>query len=179
MKSFFEKLTKSNHDNAEESVDLPKKEKVIHFRKEALKELGNEKEETKRHRSKKDTESSSPLPQKSLDDKEEGQLTVDVYQTDTEIVIKSTIAGIKPEELDINITSDMVTIRGTREHEEKVSKDNYFYQECYWGRFSRSIILPQDIVAEKSEAAMKNGVLTIRLPKAHVVTSKKLRVKLG
>lgn len=107
----------------------------------------------------------------------EGQLTVDVYQTPTEIVIQSTIAGVDPEELDIAITTESVTIRGKREKMEEVKDDDYFFQECYWGRFARQIILPQEIDAENAAAAMKNGVLTIRLPKLNREKTKKLKVK--
>ncbi len=107
----------------------------------------------------------------------EGQLTVDVYQTSTEIVIQSTVAGVAPEDLDISITNESVTIRGKREKSEKVKEDDYFYQECYWGRFSRTIILPQEIDAERATAGMKNGVLTIRLPKLDREKTKKLKIK--
>lgn len=107
----------------------------------------------------------------------EGQLTVDVYQTPTEIVIQSTIAGVDPEELDIAITTESVTIRGKREKMEEVKDDDYFFQECYWGRFARQIILPQEIDAENALASMKNGVLTIRLPKLNREKTKKLKVK--
>lgn len=107
----------------------------------------------------------------------EGQLTIDVYQTDDDIVIKSTIAGVKPEDLDVNINNDMVTIRGERKQEEEVDQENYYYQECYWGPFSRSVILPVEIVAEKAEATMKNGILTIRLPKADTTKTRKIQVR--
>jgi len=107
----------------------------------------------------------------------EGQLTIDVYQTENEIVIKSTIAGVKPEDLDVSINNDMVTIRGERKNEEVVSAENYYYQECYWGNFSRSVVLPVDILSEKSEASLKNGILTIRLPKADTRKIKKLQVR--
>lgn len=107
----------------------------------------------------------------------EGQLTIDVYQTDNEIVIKSTIAGVKPEDLDVAINNDMVTIKGERKNEEVVSGENYYYQECYWGNFSRSVVLPVDILTEKSEASLKNGILTIRLPKADTRKIKKLQVR--
>ena len=110
-------------------------------------------------------------------DGSEGQLTIDVYQTDTEIVIKSTIAGVKPEDLDVTINNDMVSIRGERKKEEQVSEENYYYQECYWGNFSRSVILPVDVISEKSEASMKNGILTIRLPKSDTNKSKKIQVR--
>jgi len=107
----------------------------------------------------------------------EGQLTIDVYQTDDDIVIKSTIAGVKPEDLDVNINNDMVTIRGERKQDEEISPDNYYYQECYWGPFSRSVILPVEIISEKAEATMKNGILTIRLPKADTTKTRKIQVR--
>lgn len=108
---------------------------------------------------------------------QEGQLTIDVYQTDSDIVIKSTIAGVKPEDLDIQINNDMVTIRGERRKEDEVREEDYYYQECYWGAFSRSIILPVDVEANKSEAIMKNGILTIKLPKAETAKARKIQVR--
>lgn len=107
----------------------------------------------------------------------EGQLTIDVYQTDNDIVIKSTIAGVKPEDLDVSINNDMLTIRGERKNDEQVMEENYYYQECYWGSFSRSVILPIDVVADKIEASMKNGILTVRMPKAESNKSKKIQVR--
>jgi len=126
----------------------------------------------------------SASPQKTMpeenilsNDGSEGQLTIDVYQTENDIVIKSTIAGVKPEDLDVTINNDMITIRGERKKEEDVSEENYYYQECYWGNFSRSVILPVDVLAEKIEASMKNGILTIRLPKADTTKTKKIQVR--
>ena len=107
----------------------------------------------------------------------EGQLSIDVYQTPSDIVIKSTIAGVKPEDLDIAITNDMVTVRGRRDSEENPHKDDYFYQECYWGPFSRSIILPVDVQTDKSLATLKNGVLMIKLPKSEKIKTKKIEIK--
>ena len=107
----------------------------------------------------------------------EGQLTIDVYQTDDDIVIKSTIAGVKPEDLDVNINNDMITIRGERKQDEEIDPENYYYQECYWGPFSRSVILPIEIVAEKTEASMKNGILTLRMPKADTTRTRKIQVR--
>mgnify|MGYP001588451294 CR=1 FL=1 len=107
----------------------------------------------------------------------EGQLTVDVYQTSNEIVIQSTVAGIMPDDLDIAITNESVTIKGKREKNEKIKDEDYFYQECYWGKFARTIILPQEINPEEATAGMKNGVLTIRLPKLDREKTKKLKVK--
>jgi HSP20 family protein len=111
------------------------------------------------------------------DDEPEGQLTIDVYQTPSEIVIESTIAGVKPEDLDIDVTNDSVTIRGARKREKEVRDEDYFYRECYWGRFSRSVILPQEINPEDAEVSFKNGILSIRLPKLVRRKSKKLKVK--
>ena len=107
---------------------------------------------------------------------EEGQLTLDVYQTPGEIVIKSTIAGVAPEDLDISITNDMVIIKGERKNNEEVKTEDYYYQECYWGKFSRSVILPVDVDPDKSKAVLKNGILTIRLPKIEKVKTKKIKV---
>jgi len=108
-----------------------------------------------------------------LEEDYSGQLAVDVYQDKDNIIIKSTIAGVKPEHLDISINNDMVTIRGKREKEHEVAEEDYFYRECYWGGFSRSIILPQEIKVDKVQANLKNGILTLILPKA----SKTSRVK--
>ena len=107
----------------------------------------------------------------------EGQLAIDVYQTPEEIVVESTIAGVDPEDLDVDISSEAVTIRGKRTKEKKIQDEDYFYQECYWGKFSRSIILPQEVDPENAVASLKNGVLTIRMPKMNRKKSKKLKVK--
>lgn len=95
----------------------------------------------------------------------EGHLTVDVYQTDKEVVIQSTIAGITADDLDISIAKDIVTIKGKREQPEKVRSSAYDHRELYWGPFSRSIILPVDINVDRAKAVIKNGLLTIHLPK--------------
>lgn len=108
----------------------------------------------------------------------EGQLTIDVYQTADEIVIESPLAGVEPDNVDISITSESVTIKGKRERSERVKEEDYFYQECYWGKFSRSVILPQEIDSEKSYASIKNGVLTVHLPKLIRTKAKKLKVKI-
>jgi HSP20 family protein len=108
---------------------------------------------------------------------EEGQLSIDVYQTPTKIVVKSTIAGVKSEDIDISINNDMLTIRGKREMQEKIKEESYLYKECYWGSFSRSIILPVEIDAENIEASLENGVLTVTLPKAKTAKQISIKVK--
>lgn len=111
------------------------------------------------------------------EEEQEGQLTVDVFQDDENIVIQSTIAGVAPDDLDVSITNDMVTIRGERRQPYEIDTEDYFYQECYWGTFSRSIILPIEIDSDRAEAKIKNGVLTIRIPKANAAMTRKLKVK--
>ena len=110
------------------------------------------------------------------DDYEEGQLAIDVYQSKDAIIVKSTIAGVKPDDIDISINNDLLTIRGTRKMDEQISTEDYFYQECYWGSFSRSIILPVEVKPDQIEATIENGVLTIFLPKAQ--TAKQIEVKI-
>jgi HSP20 family protein len=108
---------------------------------------------------------------------EEGELTVDVYQTPSEIVIKSMVAGVKPEDLDISITRDMVTIKGKRETERFVKDEDYYHQELYWGSFSRTIMLPAEVEVEEADAVEKHGLLIIRLPKIDKNKQTRLKVK--
>ncbi|MEK9173251.1 MAG: Hsp20/alpha crystallin family protein, partial [Patescibacteria group bacterium] len=108
----------------------------------------------------------------------EGQLTIDVYQTPSEIVIESAVAGVEPDDIDINVTNDSVTIKGRRRRAREVKDEDYFYQECYWGRFSRSVILPQEVDPEGSYVNFKNGILSVHLPKLNRKKARKLRVKL-
>jgi HSP20 family protein len=95
----------------------------------------------------------------------EGQLAIDAYQTDDAYIIKAPIAGVKKEDLDVSITETTVTIKGTRHVEEEIKKENYIAQECYWGSFSRSFQIPEGADSEKSTAILKNGILTIKIPK--------------
>jgi HSP20 family protein len=124
-----------------------------------------------------DTKVTTQVAFQNDEDLVEGALTIDVYQTDNDIVIVSTIAGVTSKDLDVSITNDMVTISGERKNLTKIKQENYFYQECYWGPFSRSVILPIDVDAEKSAAELKDGVLTITLPKSEKVKIKKIPIK--
>lgn len=110
------------------------------------------------------------------DSEPEGQLTVDVYQTPNDIVVESAIAGVRPEDIDIQVTADSISIRGSRRREKEVSDEDYLYQECYWGRFARSIILPQEVDPDGANVTFKNGILTVRLPKVNKKKTKKLKV---
>lgn len=108
----------------------------------------------------------------------EGQLAIDVFETETDLLIKSAIAGVKPENLDISIEGDRLIIKGEREEPAKSEeKRNYFYQECYWGQFSREIILPVEVDPSRAEASMKEGILTIKMPKIEREKKRKIVIK--
>jgi HSP20 family protein len=113
------------------------------------------------------------------EDNNEGQLTVDVYQNSDEIIIKALVAGVRPDNLDVSITRDMVTIKGKREEAKQVTEDNYFYKELYWGSFSRTILLPQEIEVDESTASEKHGLLTLVMPKVNKEKQTKLKIKTG
>ena len=108
----------------------------------------------------------------------EGSLTVDVFRDQGDIVIQSTIAGATTADIDISILNDMVTIRGGRQPDSKVRPQDYYYQELYWGPFSRSIILPEEVDPDSAKASMKNGILTIRLPTLEKSKTKRLKIEL-
>mgnify|MGYP001010031416 CR=1 FL=1 len=107
---------------------------------------------------------------------EEGQLALDIYQTDDAVIVKSTIAGALASEIEIFLAEGMLTIKGRRESTETVSADAYLYRECYWGRFSRSVILPVEVKSDRVTASLHNGVLTIVLPKVKRLKSTTIRV---
>ncbi len=109
----------------------------------------------------------------------EGQLAVDVFQTKESVVIKAPIAGVDPKQLEVAIAEDVVTIRGERVDDSVVERENYYVQECYWGAFSRSIIMPVSVNADKAEASLKNGVLSISIPKVIQDKIKKIKVIAG
>ena len=111
------------------------------------------------------------------EEEEEGQLSVDVYQSPSEIVIKTMVAGVKPDDLDVAITRDSVTIRGKREEDRTLSEEDYFHRELYWGSFSRTIVLPEEIDVDQSEAIEKHGMLILRLPKVDKHRQDKLKVR--
>jgi HSP20 family protein len=95
----------------------------------------------------------------------EGQLAIDAYQTNDAVVIKAPIAGVKSSDVEIAITDEVVTVKGKRKQEPSVSEADYFCQECYWGSFSRSYIIPVPVDSEKAQAGLKDGILTILIPK--------------
>lgn len=174
-RSFFERLTgaKVLHNpemlDGEETLEVHHPQEEQEFEEEALHEVLDEPED--------DTEADFSVEESEEDEEQEGQLTVDVFQDDENIIIQSTVAGVSPDDLDVSITNDMVVIRGERRSQHTVDPQDFFYQECYWGTFSRSIILPVEIDSDGAEAKIKNGVLTIRIPKANAAVTRKLKVK--
>ena len=107
---------------------------------------------------------------------EEGQLAIDVYQTDDAVVIKAPIAGVDPDHVNVTITDEVVTIEGERHDDETVDRPNYFTQECYWGKFSRSFVLPVAVDADNAEAQLKHGILVIRIPKQARTRARSVKV---
>lgn len=107
----------------------------------------------------------------------DAELTVDVYQTPEMIVVKAMIAGVRPEDLDVSITRDQVVVRGTREEERVAREEDYFARELFWGSFSRTIQLPEEIDVDEAEAIEKHGLLILKLPKLDKKRQSKLKVK--
>jgi HSP20 family protein len=115
--------------------------------------------------------------QKDDGEGETGELSVDVYQTADAIVVKAFIAGVQPNSVDIALTRESLTISGTRSEEKEVEEDGYFQRELYWGAFSRTILLPEEIDVDMAEASEKHGILMIRLPKINKARQTKLKVR--
>ncbi|TAK58675.1 Hsp20/alpha crystallin family protein [Patescibacteria group bacterium] len=122
-------------------------------------------------------EDSGPITVPEREEPGAAQLTVDVYQNDSDIMIRALVAGVRPEDLDIAITRDMVTIQGKRVDQKEVSEDGYVYRELYWGAFARTIVLPAEIDVDSAEASEKHGLLTLKLPKINKNRQTKLKVK--
>ncbi len=105
----------------------------------------------------------------------EGELAVDVYQTEEELVVQSAIAGVTAQDLNITLENDMLIIEGERKKPEE--EGEYLINECFWGKFSRKLILPVEVNPEKVEATFKNGILMIRFQKLSKEKKKKILVK--
>ncbi len=96
---------------------------------------------------------------------QDGELVVDVFETNSDFVVLAAIAGVQIKDLDISLEKDMMVIKGNRCDPHEIPDKKYFYQECYWGPFSRKVILPENIDIDKADAQMDKGVLTIKIPK--------------
>lgn len=152
-RSFFERLTGSTRYDEEEEV--LEQSRRLAVKGETKKEAQNWIEE----------------------ENEDAELTVDVYQTPTDIVVQTMVAGVRPEDLELTISRDMITIRGKREESRTIDEENYFTKELFWGSFSRTIMLPQEIDPEEAEAVAKQGLLTIKLPKIDKEKKTSIKVK--
>lgn len=107
----------------------------------------------------------------------EGELPVDMYQTADSIVIRALVAGVTPDDLEIAITRDMVTIRGRREEIQEAPNEDYYHRELFWGGFTRTLLLPEEVVIDEADAKEKHGLLEIILPKVDKDRSTRLKVK--
>ena len=119
-----------------------------------------------------------PVEELKVDDwfEPEGELAVDVYETDKDVVIQSALAGVRPEELDISVENDVVTIRGVRKNPNAQEQKQYLHEECFWGPFSRQIFLPEEVDVKHVQAQMGDGVLTLRLPKLKTEKIKQVKI---
>lgn len=105
---------------------------------------------------------------------DEAQLSIDVFRKGKELVVRSLVAGVKPQDLDISVHGDLLTIRGKREEDKESSSEESYYRECYWGSFSRSVVLPNEVLSDGAKASLKNGMLELRFP--IIEGGKKLKV---
>jgi len=124
-------------------------------------------------------EAAQPSPADEHWDEEEpvaGQLAVDVYETKEKLIVKGRVAGVNKNDLDVSIADNTLTIKGTLSAGSEENVENYFLQECYWGEFSRSIVLPVPVKEEEIEAVLKDGVLTVSFAKVKQDTVKKIEV---
>lgn len=110
--------------------------------------------------------------------RDEGELAVDVYETPDAIFVKTAIAGVKPEDIQLALANDLLTIRGVRLDEDSATQERgYLCQECHWGPFSRTVLLPSEVNVSRAQATFKSGLLAIKLPKAHTSEEIKVRVE--
>ncbi len=107
----------------------------------------------------------------------EGQLAIDAYQTEDDVVIRAPLAGVLPDDLEISITDEVVTIKGQRQSQDTITQESFFAQECYWGSFTRSWLVPIGIEPDKAQASIKNGILTVRIPKLSKSRTRLIKVK--
>ena len=160
-RSFFERLTGSV--SAEEETSLPKRDYATR---------GVKINTAKKEKEKEDEESDW-----IEEENDEAELSVDVYQTPTDIIVQTMVAGVRPEDLEIAVSRDVVTIRGEREESRTIDEDNYFTQELYWGKFSRTISLPAEVEPEEVEATEKHGLLTVKIRKVDKEKKNSIKVK--
>ena len=153
---------------------MPKAKKRSFF--ERLTSTGHQHEEKESTPVVQEAAPNSELWQTNFEDSD-GELALDVHQTASDIIVQTFVAGVKPEDLEIHITRDMLTLRGKRMETKNVKEEDYFSKELYWGSFSRAISLPQEVEPEEAEAIERHGLLTIRMPKIDRNKHSNLKVK--
>ena len=173
-KSFFERLTGSirvSEDDTQETAPRP----VVELKSKRRAKESEEK--TRVIHPAASGEERAPAAAEEVESAEEGQLTVDIFDEGSAIIIQSSVAGVKPEDIDISLQEETLTIRGTRRRAKEVDEGNFYYKELYWGTFSRAIILPEEVDFQKADANIRNGLLTIKLPKKDR-SEKKIKIKM-
>ncbi len=166
-RSFFEKLTGGlslrdyDEDILDDEDDFEEDDVLEQPKKESRKiPITNEKEWTEEE-----------------EEEQVGELSVDVYQTPSEIIVQTMVAGVRPEDLNVEITRDTVTLSGNRKEARTIKDEDYFTQELYWGSFSRTIMLPEEVDPDEAEATEKHGLLILKLPKIDKNRQTKLKIK--
>ncbi|MDO8560858.1 MAG: Hsp20/alpha crystallin family protein [bacterium] len=121
-----------------------------------------------------------PEPEKIIEEEAvelDGELTLDVLDEGTHFTVQAMVAGVHPEDIDISFNDDTFTIRGVRKQHHETHGKNYYAKELYWGKFSRSVVLPEEVDSEKVEANLKNGLLTVKIPKKSYGGTRKIKIK--
>ncbi len=155
-RSFFERLTGSM--SADDEQTDTRRDYVV----KGVKSVGNKKEQENNW---------------IEEENEEAELSIDVYQTPTDIILQTMVAGVRPEDLEISVSRDVVTIRGEREESRTIDEENYFTKELYWGKFSRTVSLPAEVEPEEVDATEKHGLLTVKIRKVDKEKKSSIKVK--
>ena len=107
----------------------------------------------------------------------QGNVLIDMYQTDNDVMVKASLPGVNPDEVDITVTGDILTIKGEHKEEKEAKEENYYHKERRFGSFSRIVALPVPVKNDKAEAVFEDGVLTLTLPKSEELKPKQIKVK--
>ena len=167
-KSFLQRLTGSFREDEDEEEAIEKMSQVNRksFSSLNIKDLDEEEDEIE-------------IEEDEIDSlvTVEGQLGIDLFETQLEVIVKTMIPGVRKEDIDISLSRDMLTIRGERKDEKTIADDDYHYKELYWGTFSRTVKLPHEVDIDRAEATESQGMLTLRLPRIDRGRQAKLKVK--
>lgn len=135
-----------------------------------------QKEQSEQDKAMPDTDTKHESALASNKNKGEGQLSVDVYETHEAIVILAPIAGVRREDIKITVTDDVLEIKGFRSRKEEIKKEQFYSRECFWGAFSRSIVLPASVKPNQVRANLTGGILKITVPKAHLTQAQEVPI---